>query len=116
VGLRGEPFQLTTDAASKFVPVTVRLKPVALQYGVEVCESEVTVGVCPSAVLIVKLKMFDNSVVVVAPVLEVGETDEPGIWMATGIFTGAVVPLGKLEAGTTAVMVVLVNVMGVSAI
>jgi hypothetical protein len=32
---RGEPFQFTTSPFTKFVPVTDKVKPAALQYGVE---------------------------------------------------------------------------------
>ena len=33
---RGEPFQFTTRPFTKFVPVTNKVKPAALQYGVEI--------------------------------------------------------------------------------
>jgi len=35
VVVRGEPFQLTTDPATKFVPVTTSVKPDEPQYGIE---------------------------------------------------------------------------------
>jgi hypothetical protein len=46
---RGAPFQFTTNPFTKFVPVTSKVKPVGLQYGVEAiwvvdAESEVMVG------------------------------------------------------------------------
>ena len=45
-------------------------------------EIELTVGAGPGAELIVKYTTFEISVVVVALVLEVPETAEPGIWTA----------------------------------
>jgi hypothetical protein len=44
--------------------------------------------------------MFDTSVVVVAPVLEVAETADPGIWTATCTCPGVAIS----AAGTTAVI------------
>ena len=56
---RGEPFQFTTASLVKFVPVTVSVRPAALQYGVEFCEvvdaeSLVMVGAGPGVGLMVK--------------------------------------------------------------
>lgn len=76
---RGAPFQLTTDPVSKFVPVTVTVKPAGLQYAVEVGEIDVIVGPAAAGVLIVKGTTFDTSVVFVAYMFEEPETAEPGI-------------------------------------
>ena len=46
-------------------------------------ERDEMTGAGPGGGLIVKRTMFDNSVVVVALVLEVADTAEPGIWIAT---------------------------------
>ena len=45
---RGVPFQLTTEAATKFVPFTTRVNPDAPQYGIEaagVVDGEIEVEV-----------------------------------------------------------------------
>lgn len=67
----GAPFQVTSASLVKFVPVTVSVKPCALQYGVEGAEvvdadSEAIAGGVPSAAPIVKRTTFDTSVVTVA--------------------------------------------------
>jgi hypothetical protein len=84
--MRGVPFQLTTEAATKFVPFTTRVNPDAPQYGTEATavgdgeiEVEVIVGAGGGATPIVKFTRFDTSVVVVAVVPEDPETAEPGI-------------------------------------
>ncbi len=64
------PFQFTSASLVKFVPVTVSVKPCALQNGVEAAEvvdadSEVIAGGVPCAVPIVKRTTSDTSVVVV---------------------------------------------------
>ena len=85
---RAEPFQFTTDPLTKFEPFTVSKNPVGLQNGVDGKEldgadrDEMT-GAGPGGGLIVNRTTFDNSVVVVALVLEVADTAEPGIWTAT---------------------------------
>jgi hypothetical protein len=83
---RGVPFQLTTEAATKFVPFTTRVNPDAPQYGMEATgvedgeiEVEVIVGGGGGGPPIVKFTRFDTSVVVVAVVPEDPETAEPGI-------------------------------------
>jgi hypothetical protein len=83
---RGVPFQLTTEAATKFVPFTTRMNPDAPQYGMEATgveegeiEVEVIVGGGGGCGPIVKFTRFDTSVVVVAVVPEDPETAEPGI-------------------------------------
>ena len=83
---RGVPFQLTTEAATKFVPFTTRVNPDAPQYGMEATgvedgeiEVEVIVGEGGGCGPIVKFTRFDTSVVVVAVVPEDPETAEPGI-------------------------------------
>jgi hypothetical protein len=81
---RGEPFQFTTDALLKFEPATVSVNPFGLQYGVAAselvdAESDAITGIAPDVGPTVKFTTFDTSVVVVAPVPEVPETDEPGI-------------------------------------
>jgi hypothetical protein len=82
----GVPFQLTTEAATKFVPFTTRVNPEAPQYGMEAMgdedgeiEVEVIVGRGGRGAPIVKFTRFDTSVVVVAVVPEEPETAEPGI-------------------------------------
>ena len=67
----------------KFVPFTVKVKPCALQYGVEAAEvvdaeSEVIAGGVPAAGPMVKGTMFDTSVVVVLLIL-VPDVADPGI-------------------------------------
>ena len=83
---RGVPFQLTTEAATKFVPFTTRVNPDAPQYCMEAIgvedgkiEVEVIVGGGGGCGPIVKFTRFDTSVVVVAVVPEDPETAEPGI-------------------------------------
>src|SRR6266699_3637849 len=83
---RGVPFQLTTEAATKFVPFTTSVNPDAPQYGMEAIgaedgeiEVEVIVGAGGGAAPIVKFTRFDTSVVVVAVVPEDPETADPGI-------------------------------------
>lgn len=107
---RGVPFQLTTEAATKFVPFTTRVNPDAPQYGIEATgvedgeiEVEVIVGGGGGCAPIVKFTRFDTSVVVVAVVPEDPETAEPGIWTATGTVPVEV----KSAAGTVAVTCVL---------
>jgi hypothetical protein len=86
VVVRGVPFQLTTEAATKFVPFTTSVNPDAPQYGMEAIgvedgeiEVEVIVGGGGGCGPIVKFTRFDTSVVVVAVVPEDPETAEPGI-------------------------------------
>jgi hypothetical protein len=60
------------------------VKPFGWQYCVDAsevdgAERDVIVGAGPDGGLIVNRTMFDNSVVVVALVLEVADTAEPGI-------------------------------------
>ncbi len=86
------------------MPVTVRVIPVALQYGVEAwdvvdAESDVTAGGVPLTLPTVKATTFETSVVVVALVLEEPEMAEPGISIATWIVPGVV----RYEAGIGAV-------------
>jgi len=81
---RGEPTQFTTDEVSKFEPVTVSVNPVGLQYGVEAidvvdAERDVSTGIVPGVGSILKLTIFETSVVVVAVVPDAPETAEPGI-------------------------------------
>lgn len=92
------------------MPITVSVKLLGLQYGVDGieldgAERDATVGSGPAAALIVKRTMFDTSVVVVALVLEVAATAEPGIWTATFTVPGAAIS----EAGTVAVNVLLLT-------
>jgi hypothetical protein len=68
----------------KFEPATVSVNPFGLQYGVAAnelvdAESDAITGIAPDVGPTVKFTTFDTSVVVVAPVPEVPETDEPGI-------------------------------------
>src|ERR1700680_1509126 len=63
---RGVPFQLTTEAATKFVPFTTRVNPDAPQYGMEATgvedgeiEVEVIVGGGGGGAPIVKFTRFD---------------------------------------------------------
>lgn len=97
----------------KFVPTTVSVKPLGLQYGVAGmepggAERDPTVGRGPGAALIVKGTKSDISVVLVALVPEAPETAEPGIWMATCTLPG----VAKYDAGTVAVTwVVLIKVV-----
>ena len=110
---RGNPFQFTTEPFAKFEPFTVNVNPLGWQYGVdesevEGAETDVITGAGPAAAPILKLTMFETSVVVVAVVLEDPETAEPGIWTATR----TVPALVKFEAGTIAVSwVLLTNVV-----
>jgi hypothetical protein len=82
----GVPFQLTMEAAAKFVPFTISVNPDGPQYGMEAIgvedgeiEVEVIVGGGGGCGPIVKFTRFDTSVVVVAVVPEEPETAEPGI-------------------------------------
>jgi hypothetical protein len=105
---RAEPFQLTTDPLTKFVPFTVNAKPVGLQYGADDIEvdgatREVIVGAGSGTGLTVKNTTFDTSVVVVAVVPEAPETAEPGIWTATCNVTGVDPVFTMLAAGTVPV-------------
>lgn len=64
------PFQFTIASLVKFVPVTVSVKPCALQAGVDArevvdAETEVTAGGVPGVAPIVKRTTSDTSVVVV---------------------------------------------------
>lgn len=64
------PFQFTSASLVKFVPVTVSVKPCALQNGVEAAEvvdaeSEVIAGAVPCGGPIMNWTTFDTSVVVV---------------------------------------------------
>lgn len=64
------PFQITSASFVKFVPVTVSVKPCALQYGVEAAEvvdadSAVIAGGVPCAAPIVKRTTFETWVVTV---------------------------------------------------
>lgn len=113
---RGEPFQLTTESLVKFVPVTVSVNPLGLQYGAEACdvvdaESDVIAGGVPGFGVTVKMTMLETSVVVVTfPLfgLEVGDTAEPG--MSIAICTGPA--FVRSETGTGAVSCVeLTNVV-----
>jgi hypothetical protein len=68
---RGEPFQFTTEPFTKFEPFTFNAKPLGWQYGadeseVEGAETDVIAGAGPAGTSILKLTMFDTSVVVVA--------------------------------------------------
>jgi hypothetical protein len=114
--VRGEPFQFTTESLVKFVPVTVSVNPVALQYGVEFCEvvdaeTFVMAGAGPAVGLILNKTMFDTSVVVVEFPLfgfVVPETAEPGMSIATWTVPAVV----SSDAGTGAVnWVALTNVV-----
>lgn len=104
---RAEPFQLTTESLVKFVPVTVSVNPLGLQYGVDACdvvdaESDVIAGGVPGLGVTVKITMLETSVVVVTlPLfgLDVGDTAEPGMSMAICTVPGAV----RSEVGTGAV-------------
>lgn len=100
----GAPFQFTAASLVKFVPVTVSVKPCALQYGVEAAEvvdadSDVSVGGVPGAVPMVKRTMFEISVVVVLLMFCVADCAEPGICTET-----CTVPaVARSDAGTGAV-------------
>lgn len=72
------PFQFTIASFVKFVPVTVSVKPCALQYGVEAAEvvdadSEVIAGGVAGVAPIVKRTTFDTTVVTVAYMFCVGD-------------------------------------------
>jgi hypothetical protein len=78
------PFQIISASLVKFVPVTVSVKPCALQYGVEAAEvvdadSEVIAGGLPWGGPIVKSTTFDTSVVVVLYTFCVADCADPGI-------------------------------------
>jgi hypothetical protein len=100
------PFQFTTASLVKFVPVTARVKPEALQEGQNDmggtegadANSEVIAGGVPSAGPIVKWTTLDISVVVVLLTF-VPDVAEPGICTATFI----VPAVARSEAGTGAV-------------
>ena len=68
-------------------------------------ETDEITGRGPGAAPIVKSTMFDTSVVVVALVLEVPETAEPGIWTATWTVPGVAIS----DAGTGAVSWILLT-------
>jgi hypothetical protein len=98
------PFQFTIASLVKFVPSTVRVKPCALQNGVDAAEvvdaeSELMAGGVPDGDPIVKRTTLEISVVVVLFTFEVAEVAEPGICTATWTVPAVVTS----EAGTGAV-------------
>jgi hypothetical protein len=103
---RGEPFQFTTESLVKVVPLaafTASVKLLGLlQNGADEGEMDPICGTGPGVELIVKRTMLETSVVVVTFVLfglDVGDTAEPGMSIATCTLPAAV----RSEAGTTAV-------------
>jgi hypothetical protein len=98
------PFQFTTESLVIFDPVTVSVKPCALQYGVDAAdvvdaERELIAGGIPAGGPMVKRTMLDISVVVVLFTFDVAEEADPGICTDT-LTVPAVV---TSEAGTGAV-------------
>lgn len=101
---RPDPFQFTTASLVKFVPLTVSVSPVALQYGVDDAlvvdaDKDVTAGGVPAGAPTWKSTTFEISVVVVLLTLDVAELAEPGICTATC----TVAAVARSEAGTGAV-------------
>jgi hypothetical protein len=100
VGVRGDPFQLTTESLVNPVPFTTSEKPLVFpQNGAEAGDRDVIDGGFPGAAPIEKMTMLDTSVVVVLLTLDVPEVAEPGIWTAICTVPAVV----RSEAGTGAV-------------